>query len=73
MIRTQVYLPDKVNTELKMLARAEGVNYSSLVREGVVLIIEQKKTGWVAPLAGLVGKSKGGPKNVASNVNLLYK
>lgn len=43
MIRTQVYLPDDLHRELKLLARTSQENFSQLVREGVREVIRKKK------------------------------
>lgn len=43
MIRTQVYIPDDLHMELMLLAKREGVNYSTLIREGVREVVKKKK------------------------------
>lgn len=43
MIRTQVYIPDDLHRELMLLAKREGTNFSSLVREGVAQVVKKKK------------------------------
>lgn len=42
MIRTQVYLPEELHRELKLLVHAERVNYSELIRDGVREVITKK-------------------------------
>jgi len=38
-----VYLPEDVHRDLKLLAKTEGVNFSTLVRQGAEEIIKKKK------------------------------
>lgn len=76
MVRTQVYLPEELEKELKLIAKSEGVNYSSLIREGVKEVILKRKFKKHSKyfLHDLVGAYKGkGPKEVASKVNDIYK
>lgn len=42
MIRTQVYIPDNLHRDLKLLASSKGTNMSRLIREGAKLIVERK-------------------------------
>lgn len=43
MIRTQVYLPEDLHIDLKLLAKQGKTNYSSLIREGVKEVIKKKR------------------------------
>lgn len=43
MIRTQIYLPEGLYQDLKLLASTEGENFSSLIREGAEDVITKKK------------------------------
>jgi len=43
MIRTQVYLPDELYRELKLLAASGKYKFSELLREGVEEVIRKKK------------------------------
>jgi hypothetical protein len=68
MIRTQVYLPDEIYRDLKLLANSEGVNFSSLIREGAEKVIKskKKKSDW-RKFIGAGGK--GGPKDLSSTID----
>ena len=44
MIRTQVYIPDDLHRDLMLLAKSEGVNFSTLIREGTRAIIHKKRS-----------------------------
>jgi len=72
MIRTQIYLPDELHNELKFLANKEGVNYSSLVREGVREILKKKKrksknlNSWKV-FVGAGGRK--GPKDLSAKID----
>ena len=67
MIRTQVYIPDDLHRDLKILAKAEGTNFSRLIREGAEEVREKRrsKKDW----RKFVGVVKGGPKDVASKID----
>lgn len=63
MIRTQVYIPDDLHRELKLIANSERVKYSHLIREGARELIKKrakKKTskGWEAFIGAYKGKVK---------------
>ena len=76
MIRTQVYLPEDLHIQLKLLAKSKGVNYSSLIREGVKEVIKkkQKRTSKnTMPLANLVGALKYGPGDLSNHDDDIYK
>lgn len=42
MIRTQIYLPEELHTQLKLLAKNENTNLSSLIRQGARIILQKK-------------------------------
>ena len=42
MIRTQVYLPDDLYRNLKLLSATCGMNFSELIREGAKIVVERK-------------------------------
>ena len=42
MIRTQVYLPEDLYNDLKLLANTSKTKFSDLLREGARLIIKKK-------------------------------
>ena len=72
MIRTQIYLPEALHGDLMLLAKQEGVNFSTLVREGAAGIVEKKraarnkKSDW-RKFIGAGGKD--GPRDVASKID----
>lgn len=75
MIRTQIYLPDDLHRELKLLARTSQENFSQLVREGVREVIRKKK-----PLRskkfgeGFIGAYKGRVKtNAVRDIHDYYE
>lgn len=43
MIRTQVYLPNELHTELHRLAKVHDTSFSQLVRDGVQEVVRKKK------------------------------
>src|SRR3989338_11690857 len=43
MIRTQVYLPEDLYQQLKLLAKQENTNFSQLIREGVNEVVDKKR------------------------------
>lgn len=43
MIRTQVYFPDDLYHDLKLLAATGEENFSELVRKGAEKVVEEKK------------------------------
>ncbi len=74
MIRTQVYFPDDLYRELKLLAQIERVNTSQLIREGVREVITKKAKkrttkGWEA----FIGALTYGPKDLSTRINDIYK
>jgi metal-responsive CopG/Arc/MetJ family transcriptional regulator len=63
MIRTQVYLPEELHRELKLLAHTERVNYSELIRDGVREVVNKKARrqtakGWEAFIGACKTKVK---------------
>ncbi len=72
MIRTQVYIPDDLYRELRLLAQTSGKNISELLRESATEVIKKnqirkdKKKKWGQ---GFIGAGKGGPKNLAKNID----
>lgn len=73
MLRTQVYLLEEMHRDLMLLAKSTGVNFSSLIREGVEeVLIKRKKSAVHKGMAfkNLLGAgSKNGPKNLAKNID----
>ncbi|MBI3576897.1 hypothetical protein HY086_02590 [Candidatus Gottesmanbacteria bacterium] len=73
MIRTQVYIPDDLYTELKLLANIRKVNFSSLIREGAEKVVSAKRPKKKKLLAHLIGALTYGPKDLSNHVNDIYK
>ncbi|MDP1722867.1 MAG: CopG family transcriptional regulator [Candidatus Gottesmanbacteria bacterium] len=72
MIRTQVYLPEELHRDLKLLAAARMVNYSTLIRAGVARVLkdDQAKMKNSDAWKSFIGAGgKGGPKDVASRID----
>lgn len=70
MIRTQVYIPDDLHGDLMLLARQEGVNFSSLVRDGVREVIKKKRAKRMGDWRKFIGAGgKGGPKDLSSKID----
>lgn len=40
MIRTQIYMPEEMHRDLKLMASARGVNYSTLIRKGAAQVLK---------------------------------
>lgn len=63
MIRTQVYLPEDLYNDLKLLAATGKDKFSDLIRQGVEEVIKKKKIkGKGDPWKEFIGAIKGGPK-----------
>lgn len=74
MIRTQVYIPDDLYTLTQLVAQFRGVNFSDVVRKGLmreVGSVKKAKKGRF-PLANLAGALKYGPKNLSTTVDDIY-
>lgn len=72
MIRTQIYIPDDLHKELKLLGHLEKKNFSILIREGAKLLIEKKKkTNKFDPWQDFIGKGTIGigPTDLSSNLD----
>lgn len=71
MIRTQVYIPDDLHRELMLLAKREGTNFSTLIREGASEVVKKKKAkqsgSWGKGFFGAGGTK--GPKNLSSKID----
>ncbi|MBI5613494.1 hypothetical protein HY947_01070 [Candidatus Gottesmanbacteria bacterium] len=70
MIRTQIYMPEELHIQLKLLASSRKVNYSSLIRRGVAHVIKeehaQKPDAWKS-FIGAGGK--GGPRDTSKRID----
>lgn len=72
MKRTQVYLPEELYNELKLLAATGEEKFSDLVREGVKEVIKKrkKKTKKFDAWKKFIGAGKGGePKDLSSKID----
>lgn len=69
MIRTQVYLPDDLHRDLKLLSTTSGLNFSELIREGVKVVVEKKrkKKAFGKGFFGAGGTK--GPKDLSSRID----
>ncbi|OGM12121.1 hypothetical protein A2Z22_03460 [Candidatus Woesebacteria bacterium RBG_16_34_12] len=69
MIRTQVYLPEDLYNELKLLASTGKKTFSQLIREGVEVVVKRKKKRKKKFGEGFIGAIKGGPKDLSKNID----
>lgn len=70
MIRTQVYLPDDLYRELKLLARVGEKNFSQLIREGVAVVVKKKQAKGKKFGEGFIGAGgKHGPRALSSKID----
>lgn len=72
MIRTQIYLPDDLYNELKLLANTGKTKFSELIREGAKLVIAQKikRKKKFDPWKDFIGKGiKGRPKDLSKKID----
>ena len=67
-----MYIPEDLHRDAKLMASNLGVNFSSLVREGLKVVVEKKrkKAKKKDPFKTFVGKGKtGGPKDLSSKID----
>lgn len=72
MIRTQVYFPDDLYRDIKLLAQMERVNTSQIIRAGADEYVKKKTKQKAASdeWKSFIGAGgKGGPKDVASRID----
>ena len=71
MIRTQVYLPDDLYRELKLLSATGKAKFSELIREGAREVVKKRAGGKrkFDPWKDFVGILKGGPKDLSSKID----
>ena len=72
MIRTQVYLPEDLHRELKLLVATGNDNFSTLIREGIELVVKKKtkKKRKFDAWKDFIGKGlKGGGKALSSKID----
>ena len=69
MIRTQVYLPDDLYRDLKLLANTSGKKFSELVREGAEIVVEKKAIKKKKFGEGFIGVGRKGPKDLSSKLD----
>ncbi len=74
MIRTQVYIPEDLHRQAKLIAKMEHTNFSTLVRQGLTHIIERKPRKSKKRFGkNFFGVLTYGPKNLSSRINDIYK
>lgn len=73
MIRTQVYIPDDIYRDLTLLAKFQKKNISQLIREGAREVLRKdaqtQRKNTKAWGKYFFGAGKGGPKNLATNID----
>ena len=72
MIRTQVYFPDDLYRDIKLLAQLERVNTSQVIRAGADEYVKKKTKRKVVgdKWKSFIGAGgRGGPKDVASRID----
>ena len=69
MIRTQIYLPEDLNQELRLLAKAEGVNFSDLIREGVNQVVKKHNKNKKRFGEGFIGATDKGATDLSKNID----
>lgn len=65
VIRTQVYLPEDLYNDVKLLSLSGEGNFSDLLREGLKTVIEAKaktNSGTFAQWKSFIGAAKGGKR-----------
>lgn len=77
MIRTQVYIPDELYNQAKLMAELDGVSISEYMRDGLSMKISAKqhsgkKKKDISSIAGKFSLGKGVVTNVALNHNDIY-
>jgi len=76
MIRTQIYLPEDLYRQLKLLANAKNTNLSTLIRQGAQKIINQhnKDTNPKVDFAKFIGQAKTNKKtNAVKDIHDYYE
>ena len=75
MIRTQIYLPDDIYHDLKLLSKTKKVKFSHLIRKGAERVLsEEKKAVKKDAWKDFIGAIKGGPKtNAVKDIQDYYK
>lgn len=79
MIRTQIYIPDELYHQAKIMAKFDGVSIFEYMREGLSMKISAKKRAnkskkkkGISSIAGMFSLGKGIVTNVALNHNDIY-
>lgn len=65
MIRTQVYLPEELYNDVKLLSLSGEGNFSDLLRKGLRTVVKTKaksNKGTFAEWKSFIGAAKGGKK-----------
>jgi len=72
MIRTQIYIPDKIHQETKYIAWRQGKTMAEILRSFITVgvIEEKKKKQKQKPLSSLARLGiKGGPRDLSENID----
>lgn len=74
MIRTQIYLPEDLYEELKLLAQRSKSSFSELIREGVQTVVERKKgrtasARWFKDIIGMVPSRGRRKENISGKID----
>jgi plasmid stability protein len=67
MRRTQIYLDEAMDQELRAVAAAEGRSAADLIREAVRRYLAERGGGPVDPIAAMIGTIDGLPVDAAEN------
>lgn len=70
MIRTQVYLPEDLHREAKLVAANADLTLSDLVRKGLLEVVRKtRKKKRKDPFKNFVGSISGGPKDLSAKID----
>ena len=74
MIRTQIYLPEEIHTQLKELAKTHKTTISELVRKGAKKVIRERKKKDESGkfMLELASFNFSGPKDLSKNHTEYY-
>lgn len=70
MIRTQIYIPETLHTQVKLFARNQKKSLAEVLREFIKQGMVGKKNSGVKTLQSLIDlKITGGPKDLSKNLD----
>lgn len=73
MTRTQIYLPQKLNTELKLIARQKDQSMAAVIRRMLMKQLdaeqEQRKGSSARVLLRIAGMGGKGPRDLSKNID----